>query len=60
MADRATVLAGLERELRHARDAHEDGYAARIEQEIARLSAGTPANPVREVASQRQPARARG
>ena len=59
MADRATVLGRLERELRHARDVHADGYAAEILREIARLSAGTPANPVRELASRpgRKPGR---
>lgn len=56
MATRAHVLGQLERELRHARDVREDGYAAELEQEIARLSAGTPENPVRETLAPRRPA----
>ena len=48
MATRAHVLGELQHELRHARDCHADAYAQQLEQEIARLSAGTPENPVRE------------
>lgn len=48
MADRATVLGSLHAELRAARDVREDGYAAQIEQEIARLSQGSPGNPAQE------------
>ena len=58
MATRAHVLGQLQRELRHAEDVREDGYAAQIRQEIARLSAGTPDSPVRETLAPRQaPAR---
>ncbi len=60
MADRATVLGGLQRELRAARDVHEDGYAAQLEAEIARLSAGTAESPVRETAAARRPAKRKG
>lgn len=56
MADRAVILGRLERELRAARDVHEDAYAAQLEREIARLSAGTPVHPVRETAARRRPA----
>jgi hypothetical protein len=48
VATRAHVLGQLQRELLHARDARADAYAQELEQEIARLSAGTPENPVRE------------
>ena len=63
MATREHVLGQLQRELRAARDAHADGYAAEIERKIARLSAGTPADPARETLaparapSRRKPAR---
>ena len=59
MAARAHVLGELQRELWHARDVHEDGYAAEIERKIARLSAGTADNPVRETAARPRPARRR-
>ena len=45
---RAATLTRLHRELAYARDAREDAYAARLEADIARLSAGSPANPARE------------
>jgi hypothetical protein len=48
MASRAHVLGGLQRELLAARDVHADAYAAQLEREIARLSAGSPADPARE------------
>jgi hypothetical protein len=48
VATRAYVLGQLQRELRHAQDCHAGAYAAQLEQEIARLSAGTPADPARE------------
>ena len=48
MATRAHVLGQLQRELRHALDVRADAYAAQIEREIARLSAGTPEHPARE------------
>ena len=54
------TLALLQRELRAARDVHEDAYAARLEQEIARLSAGTAADPRRERAQSRRAQAARG
>ena len=57
MATRAHVLGELQRELRAARDVHEDGYAEQLQQQIARLSAGTPDNPVRETAARPRPAR---
>ena len=60
MADRAHVLGLLQRELAAARDVHEERYAAQLEQEIARLSAGSPANPVRETAAARPARRRKG
>jgi hypothetical protein len=56
VASRAHVLGELQRELRAARDVREDAYAAQLEREIARLSAGTPDNPVRETAARPRPA----
>lgn len=50
---RSRALADLEHELWHARDVHEDAYAAQIEQRIALLSRGSPENPVRETAARR-------
>lgn len=55
MTDRAFVLGRLQRELRAAEDVHEDGYAAEIRQEIARLSQGTAANPATERTAARRP-----
>ena len=60
MADRAYVLGRLTRELQAAEDVHEDRYAEQLRQQIARLSAGTPDNPVRETAATRPPAKRRG
>lgn len=61
MADRAVVLAGLERELRAAVDVREDAYAVRLRREIARLSAGSRADPLRETAgARRRPAKSGG
>jgi len=45
---RSVTLARLERELMHARDVHEDRYAAQIEAEIARLSQGSAGDPRQE------------
>lgn len=59
MADRAHVLGLLKRELTAARDAREDAYAAELERRIARLCAGTAANPAKETTAARRPARSR-
>ncbi len=48
MADRAMTLGRLQGELRAAQDRRDITRAAVIEREIARLSAGTPADPLRE------------
>ena len=61
MAGRAHVLGELQRELAAARDVRADAYAAELEQRIARLSAGTAANPAREkTMAARRPARSKG
>lgn len=59
MTSRAGVLAGLERELRHARDTGEDGYIRELEAEIAKYSAGTTANPLKETTTAAAPAATR-
>jgi hypothetical protein len=60
MADRADVLAGLQRELRHARDVGEVAYIRQLEAQIAKYSAGTPANPATETtAAVKRPARSK-
>ena len=59
MADRAVVLGQLREELARARDFGEAGYAAELEQRIARLSLGSAQDPAREVASSGKPVRPR-
>ena len=59
MADRATVLGGLRRELAAAEDVHEEQYAAELRAEIARLSQGSADNPAKETTAARRPARSR-
>lgn len=54
MADRALVLGRLRQELWHARNVHEDGYAAELEREIAALSQGSAANPATEKTTARK------
>ena len=56
MATRAHVLGALRQELRHAQDCHAVAYAAELEREISRLSAGTPADPARETLAAGRPA----
>jgi hypothetical protein len=52
-APRTRALADLERELFHARDAHEYAYAAQIEARMARLSQGSAADPRKETRTRR-------
>ena len=56
MATREHVLGQLRLELAAARDAREDRYATRLEAQIMRLSAGTPADPARETLAAGRPA----
>jgi len=53
MTTRAGVLAGLQQELRHAKDAGEVAYIRELEAQIARYSAGSPADPAKETTSSR-------
>jgi hypothetical protein len=48
MSSRADVLAGLERELRYARDVGEVAYARQLQAQIAQYSAGSGSNPATE------------
>lgn len=57
---RSRTLTALETELWHARDVHADGYAAELEQRIARLSQGSPQDPRRETSASRHPAAGTG
>lgn len=59
MAGRADVLAGLKQELLHARDVGEVRYIRQLEAEIAKYSAGTPQNPLKETTSTATPAATR-
>ena len=51
MATRADVLGALQQELRHAVDAGESKYIAQLQREIAKYSAGSPADPAKETTS---------
>lgn len=48
MATRADVLAGLQRELRHAQDIGEEKYIRQLKAQIADYSRGSAANPATE------------
>jgi len=56
---RADVLAGLQRELRHALDVGEEKYASQLRAQIAAYSKGSAANPATETTAAPRPARRR-
>ena len=53
---RSVTLAALEKELWHAVDAREEGYASELRARIARLSQGSAENPAMERAAAPRPA----